>query len=170
MRQHRNTAYVGHGYLGNLIGQLKGFRDHIHGGITDIRVGEFGSEYANAFHARLHFRAPGRLFITTHQQSEFSPFSVDEVASEAKMYVTNEPVLLDNFISELGELANNAKDDASWNALKVDQPEPTVTANVRSWPKAVSRRRSAFAMPASTGANGQVRLNSRRSPAKRRDA
>jgi hypothetical protein len=115
----RNTAYVGHGYLGDLIRQLKGFRDHIHGGITDIRVGEFGPEYANgAFHARLHFRAPGRLFITTHQQSEFSPFSVGEVASEAKMYLASEPVLLDNFISELGGLANNARDDAFLECAK----------------------------------------------------
>ncbi|MFC5571563.1 hypothetical protein ACFPN1_16000 [Lysobacter yangpyeongensis] len=108
------TTYVGHGQLGDLTNQLRVFRDHIHGGIKDIRFGEFGPEYANgAFHARLHFRSPGKLYISTHQQSEFSGFSVGEVASEAKMYLVSEPVLLDNFIAEFGALANGAREDAS---------------------------------------------------------
>lgn len=80
-----NTAYVGHGNLGELTTQLRTVRNHIHGGMKDIRLGEFGPEYASgAFHARLHFHSPGKLYISTHQQSEFAGFSISEVASEAK--------------------------------------------------------------------------------------
>jgi hypothetical protein len=109
-----NTAYIGRGQLGELARQLSIFRNHIHGGIKDIRFGEFGPEYANgAFHARLHFRAPGKLYVSTQQQSAFASFSTGEVASEAKMYLVSEPVLLDNFIAELGGLANGAREDAT---------------------------------------------------------
>ena len=109
----RNTAYVRNGWLEDLVNELKAFRDHVHGGIKDIRIGEFGQEYANgAFSARLHFRSPGRLFVSTFQQSEFTKFSVGEVASEAKMYLMSEPVLLDNFIFELVGLARGARSDA----------------------------------------------------------
>ncbi|WP_199244415.1 hypothetical protein [Lysobacter panacisoli] len=108
-----STAYAGHARLGELVDQLRAFRDRIHGGISDFRVGEFGPEYANgAFHARLHFRSPGKLFISTHQQSEFSEFSVGEVASEAKMYLVSEPILLDHFISELGGVVSGSRADA----------------------------------------------------------
>ena len=108
-----NTVYVGHGQLAELATELRIFRNHIHGGIKDIRFGEFGPEYANgAFHARLHFCSPGKLYISTHQQSEFTSFSVGEVASEAKMYLVSEPVLLDNFLAEFGGLANGAREDA----------------------------------------------------------
>jgi hypothetical protein len=109
-----NTVYIGHGQLVDLTNELDVFRTHIHGGLKDIRFGEFGPEYANgAFHAWLHFRVPGRLYVSTHQQSDFSSFSVGEVASEAKMYLVSEPVLLDNFIAELGGLANGAREDAT---------------------------------------------------------
>jgi len=108
------TAYIGHGALGELAKQLGIFRNHIHGGIKDIRFGEFGPEYANgAFHARLHFRVPGKLYVSTHQQSAFTNLSIGEVASEAKMYLVSEPVLLDNFIAELGGLANGVREDAT---------------------------------------------------------
>jgi hypothetical protein len=61
----------------------------------------------------LHFRSLGKLYVSTHQQTEFTSFSVGEVASEAKMYLVSEPVLLDNFIAELEGLANGARDHAS---------------------------------------------------------
>lgn len=108
-----NTVYVSEAVLQSLAEELSVFRNHIHGGIKDIRIGEFGPEYANgAFHARLHFRDPGKLFISTHQQSEFSSFSIGEVASEARMYVASEPVLLDNFIPEFKRLASGLNDEA----------------------------------------------------------
>jgi hypothetical protein len=109
-----NTVYVGYGELDALVAELLIFRNHIHGGIKDIRFGSFGPEYANgAFHARHHFSAPGKLYVSSHQQSDFSTFSVGDVASEAKLYLVSEPILLDNFIYELGGLANGAREQAS---------------------------------------------------------
>ena len=109
-----NTVYTSQAALQGLAKQLAIFRGHIHGGINDIRLGEFGPEYANgAFQARLHFRSPGKLFVSTHQQSAFTDFSMGEVASEAKMFLASEPVLLDNFLPELGALASGARTDAA---------------------------------------------------------
>ena len=97
-----NKVYIALDGVQNLIKDLSIFRDHIHGGIYDIMFGNFGHEYANGgFHCRLQFYGVGQLLISTHQQSEFEEFSKIKVASEAKMYLRTEPVLLDNFISEL---------------------------------------------------------------------
>lgn len=80
----------------------------------EISYSEFGPEYANgAFQARLHFNVPGRLFISTHQQSDFEEFSKTQVASEARMYLKTEPILLDNFISELKALNSGASNEAT---------------------------------------------------------
>src|SRR4030095_1238229 len=98
----RTKVWVGHKALNDLIVGLSTFRNHIHGGIFDIAFGEFGPEYAGgAFHARLHFHLPGRLFVTVKSQSEFEEFGMKTVASEAILYLRTEPVLLDNFIAEL---------------------------------------------------------------------
>lgn len=108
-----NTVYVDEQHLAELYSQLRMFRDHVHGGIKDIRLGEFGAEYANgAFHARLHFRLPGKLYISTHQQTEFMDFFIAKVASEAKMYLISEPILLDSFLGELERLIQGASDHA----------------------------------------------------------
>ena len=57
-----NQVYVGYLHLSEAVSQLDTFRDH--GGLLDMRFGEFGPEYANgAFHARFHFPKPGKLFI-----------------------------------------------------------------------------------------------------------
>lgn len=104
-----NTAYVGRGHLAKLASQLSAFRDQIHGGIEDIRLGEFGPEYAKgALQVRMHFRSPGKLYVSTHQQSEFKEFSVGDVAAEARMYMLSEPVLLDKFIRELEGVAGGS--------------------------------------------------------------
>ena len=109
-----NTAYAGHEQLTELADELSIFKNHIHGGIQDFSFGKFGSEYANgAFQARLHFRSPGKLNVSTHQQSDFTSFSGREVANEARLYLVSEPVLLDNFIAELGCLVNGTREDAS---------------------------------------------------------
>ena len=51
-----NKAYVGHAALEYAVSSLHVFKDHVHGGLFDLRFGEFGSEYASgAFHARFHF-------------------------------------------------------------------------------------------------------------------
>jgi hypothetical protein len=109
-----NNVYVATHAIEELTKNLTAFREHVYGGLYDIRFGEFGPEYANgAFQARLHFHIPGRLFISTHQQSDFEEFSKTQVASEAKMYLKTEPILLDNFISELKALNSGESNEAT---------------------------------------------------------
>ena len=109
-----NDVYIGTDAIRKITKGMSVFREHIHGGLYDIHLGEFGHEYANGgFHARLHFCEPGRLFISTHQQSDFKDFSKTQAASEARMFIKTEPALLDNFISELKSLNLGACDEAT---------------------------------------------------------
>ena len=113
-----NRVYVAYSALTEAVAQLDAFKDHIHGGLLDVRFGEFGPEYANgAFHARFHFPKPGRLYISCRQQSEFEEFSVTKVASEATLYLRTEPALLDNFISELKGLDAKRREEAHLEAI-----------------------------------------------------
>src|SRR5207247_9244249 len=83
------TVYVGNAYFTDAVARLDTFKDHVHGGLLDMRFGEFGPEYANgAFHARFHFPKPGKLYITCKQQSDFQDFSIKHVDSDATLYLT----------------------------------------------------------------------------------
>ncbi len=96
-----NKVYAGYQTMDDLASNLSVFREHIHGDLLDVRLGEFGPEYASgAFHACLHFPRPGHLYITCRMESDFQEFSIKKVASKATLYLKTEPVLLDNFISE----------------------------------------------------------------------
>src|SRR4030095_6687995 len=107
-------AYSGSDALKDLVKGLSVFRNHLHDGIYNIRLGEFGPEYASgAFEARLHFQPPGTLFITVKAESEWTPFKKAEVASSATLYMKPEPVLLDQFIEALGKLDHGQVDEAS---------------------------------------------------------
>ena len=106
-------AYVGHAALEDAVSSLHAFKDHVHGGLCDLRFGEFGPEYAGgAFHARFHFSVPGRLFVSCEQESEFVQFAKKEIASRATMYVKSEPVLLDRFIAELRAVSAGTSEEA----------------------------------------------------------
>ncbi len=108
-----NRVYISHETLPDMISDLNVLRDHIHGGLLDIRLGEFGPEYANgAFHARFHFQQLGKLYITCRQQSRFEKFPLREVANEATIHLKTEPVLLDNFIVGLKALSNGNSEEA----------------------------------------------------------
>ena len=108
-----NKVYVGHQAFDDLISDLDRFKDQVFGGIYDIKFGEFGPEYAGgAFHARLHFHKPGRLYITVKAQTDFKEFTKTRVAGEATLYLTSEPGLLDNFIVELKRLKSGVSDEA----------------------------------------------------------
>ena len=112
------NVYVGHQQLKNVVEELEGFRNQVHGGLYDLTLGSFGPEYANgAFHAKFHFRSPGRLFVSTRQESDFTEFAVGRVASEAKLYFVTEPILLDNFIAELRRLASESAEQATLECL-----------------------------------------------------
>jgi hypothetical protein len=108
-----NKVYVGYSDFSDAVSQLDTFKDHIHGGLLDMRFGEFGPEYASgAFHARFHFPEPGKLYITSRQQSGFEDFGRKNVASEATLHLRTEPVLLDNFLEQLKAIDAKKRDDA----------------------------------------------------------
>jgi hypothetical protein len=112
-----HEAYVGHQSLNDLIEGLSTFTHHVHGGIYDIAFGSFGPEYAGgAFHARLHFQPLGKILVTVRGESDFREFGMKTVASAATLFIWTEPVLLDNFISELKSLASGKRDDAHLEA------------------------------------------------------
>ena len=59
-----NKVYIGYRQLENLLNDLNVFREHIHGGIYDIELGNFGPEYGSGgFQARLHFYSSSKLYI-----------------------------------------------------------------------------------------------------------
>mgnify|MGYP000850303192 FL=1 len=99
--------------LEDAVSFLQVFKDDVHGGLFDLRFGEFGPEYGNgAFHARFHFAVPGRLFVSCEQESNFEEFANKEVASRATMYIKSEPALLDRFIAELRAVAAGVSKEA----------------------------------------------------------
>lgn len=83
-----HKAYISPTDLADLITDLTKFKDRVHGGIYDMKIGQFGPEYASgALHARLHFRQSTKLFITAHAQADFKDFSLMKVASEVTLYI-----------------------------------------------------------------------------------
>ena len=105
-----NRAYAAHEEVARIASDLATFKDQLHGGILDVRIGEFGPEFANgAFRARFHFPVPGRLHITCEQESDFAEFGVKNVASRAIMHLRSEPALLDRFVGEMRALATGAE-------------------------------------------------------------
>ena len=113
-----SEVYIGHPSLEEAVTDLTMFKDHVHGGLVDLRLGEFGPEYAGgAFHARLHFPKPGRLYVTCRQQSGFEDFTLTKVASEATLYLKTEAALLDRFIEELRDVSTQKQDEAYLGAI-----------------------------------------------------
>ena len=113
-----NEVYVAHYTLDETVSDLDRFRDHVHGGLYNLRFGEFGPEYRKgAFHARFHFLKPGRLYVTCQQESDFVDFGTKTVASCATMFIESEPILLDHFIAELKQMANGKREVAFFEAV-----------------------------------------------------
>ena len=109
-----NNAYDDLDWLATAASELKTFAPQVHGGLYDLKAGRFGPEVANgAFFARFHFPRPGRLHVSTHQQSDFFEFKGHEVASEARLYLKSEPALLDRFIDELAAMSRGEREDAT---------------------------------------------------------
>ena len=113
-----SEVYIGYPSLEEAVTDLTRFNEHVHGGLLDLRFGEFGPEYAGgAFHARLHFPKPGRLYVTCRQQSGFDDFTLTKVASEATLYLKTEAALLDRFIEELRDVSTQKQDEAYLEAI-----------------------------------------------------
>ncbi len=113
-----NQVYVGHSAFADAVSDLDAFKNHVHGGLLDVRLGAFGCEYANgAFHARFQFPSPGRLYVSCEQEAEFEEFSKKNVAGRATLYLKSEPALLDRFIVELRAVASGESEEASLEAI-----------------------------------------------------
>jgi len=112
-----NRVYVGHGHLAEIASALDEFKHHIHGGLFELRLGEFGCDYANGgFHARLRW-TPSRLYITCEQESQFVEVGNREVASKATMYLGSQAALFDRFVAELQAMVSGGSDNAHLDAI-----------------------------------------------------
>ena len=110
-------VYLGHQAFAALIDGLNTFKDHVYGGIFEIKLGGFGPEYANgACDARLHFQNRGKIHVTIKSQSDYKEFGIKNVASEATLFLISEPALLDNFIDELRKVQATVTDEATLEA------------------------------------------------------
>jgi hypothetical protein len=108
-------TYVAHQKLTDAVEQLDVFKNHVHGGLCDLRFGEFGPEYAGgAFHARFEYYRPerGRLSITVKAESDWHEFTHTKVASNATLFLKTEPALFDSWLTALKALANGNRLDA----------------------------------------------------------
>lgn len=113
-----NDVYVGRVQLKTVVAELETFKTHIHGGLYDLRFGEFGPEYASgAFHARFHFQERGLLHLTVMSQSDFDDFGKKKVASEATLFLKTEPALLDNFIRAIANLSSGSEESVHLDAI-----------------------------------------------------
>lgn len=108
-------TYVGFQGLAEVVEDLTVFKDHVYGGLYDLRFGEFGPEYASgAFHARFEFHKSGngKLAITAKAESDWDDFTHTKVASNATLYLRTEPALFDNWLKALNGLKNRSSDEA----------------------------------------------------------
>ena len=113
-----NDVYVSHLQLSAVVAELETLKTHIHGGLYDLRFGEFGPEYASgACHARFHFQERGLLYLTVTGQSQFNDFGKKQVASEATLFLKTEPALLDNFIRAMISLSSGSEGSARLDAI-----------------------------------------------------
>jgi hypothetical protein len=101
-------AYAGKIDLNEIVQRLSVFKNHVYGGLYDLRIGEFGPEYASgAFHARFEFHRSGngKLSITVKGETEWNDFTHTKVASNATLYLRTEPALFDRWIDEVSALS-----------------------------------------------------------------
>jgi len=101
--------------LAEAVEKLTVFKDHVYGGLYDLRFGEFGPEYASgAFHARFEFHRSGngKLSITAKAESDWDDFTHTKVASNTTLYLRTEPALFDNWLKAINGLKNELSDEA----------------------------------------------------------
>jgi hypothetical protein len=101
-------VYAGKIDLDKITQRLFIFKNHVYGGLYDLRIGEFGPEYASgAFHARFEFHRSGngKLSITAKCETEWNDFTHTKVASNATLYLRTEPALFDRWIEEVSVLS-----------------------------------------------------------------
>jgi hypothetical protein len=126
-----NDIFVGYSTFNELIECLDKFKDGFYGGIYDIELGKFGSEYARgALTARLHFQDHDMIYVSIQVQSEFMDFGRKNVANEAKLFFKTNLAFLNDFIHQLKTLKSGTTDEASLQIQEFEPGEqiPSVTA------------------------------------------
>ena len=114
-------VWVGHQQLRDTVAGLRTFKNQIHGGMFNLRFGEFGPEYASgALHVRLQFRKLAKILIQVSAQSGFTRFEEKELASEAKLYLVSEPALLDAFIDAFQTPSEGCPSEAMLEAFSLN--------------------------------------------------
>lgn len=101
--------YLGKAATEEIYEGLKAFAPKVYGGLYDLKIGEFGPEYASgALHLRFGFTASGngKLFITARIESEWVDWPRTKVASSATLYLRTEPACLDEFRQQFGAMSN----------------------------------------------------------------
>jgi hypothetical protein len=105
------TAYVCRNDFMKALQDLRLFAKAIHGGLCDMRLGDFGPEYANgAVHVRFHW-VEGRIHLTCRMQTDFGDFGLKRVADEALIHARTEPALNDSFLAGLGSFVDRKRDE-----------------------------------------------------------
>lgn len=108
-----NQVYLSNNALDHVEGKICLLCDDYYNGSYDLNIGIFGKEYAyGAFRAHFRFYEPGKLCISTTQETDFFKFAGETVANQAHMHLRSEPALLQNFSAELTLLVNGALDEA----------------------------------------------------------
>lgn len=113
-----NQIYVGHKQLRDAVEGLHAFKDHVYGGIFNLRFGEFGPEYGSgAFDARLQFRQRGKIWLRVSAQSQFERFDGKDFASEATLYLITETALFDQFVRDFRAMSVGDGEQAKLEAI-----------------------------------------------------
>lgn len=109
----RNLVLIQNDALSRIDWQFRALCDDFHSGIYDLNIGVFGKGYAyGAFCAHFRFYEPGKLCISTFQETDFFEFAGKSEANQAKLHLRSEPALLQNFSVELTQLVRGSLEEA----------------------------------------------------------
>ncbi len=110
-------TYVNQQDLKKIAEELDIFRLQVHGGIYDLKLGNFGLEFwGGGFSARFYFHS-GQIFISTHQESEYFDFSKNKVANKAHMHLQTKAGALDEFVKSWQALSIGTVKEASLDGV-----------------------------------------------------
>lgn len=101
--------YLGKAAAVEISDGLKAFAPKLYGGLYNLRIGEFGPEYASgALHLRFAFNkiGDGKIFITARSESGWSDWPRNKVASSATLYLETETGLFDEFLRQFDAMSN----------------------------------------------------------------
>jgi len=112
-----NQVYIGHETIGEVIEGLTQFNQLIEGPNYYLDPGGFGATDQGGFHARFEHIDNGKICVKLNLESG-NPISFKiNYFDKATLYFTTQPVLIDNFISELKSLNLAVTDQAKLEGI-----------------------------------------------------